>query len=263
MDVTLLGTGTSVGIPIIGCSCEVCTSEDPRDRRMRCACLVVTGGLHIVIDTGPDFRQQMLDAGVRRLDAVLYTHHHFDHVAGIGDLRPYFFGNRNALPCYADADTAQQLTEMFPWAFRHDQRDTLSPNLELRRSDAPFTLHSRYGEQGSVEVTPFRLRHGWGEVTGYRMGRFAYLTDTSHVPEPAYEHLQGLDLLVIDALRPRPHVKHLSIDQAVEVGRRVQAKQTVFIHMTHGVLHAREDALLPEGFMLGYDGRTFHLPENA
>lgn len=253
MKVTLLGTGTSTGIPVIGCTCRVCRSTDPRDQRTRCACLVETGGLHLVIDTGPDFRRQALREGLRQVDAVLLTHHHFDHIVGLDDLRPFFFGNRNPIPCYARANTAAVLRDMFHYIFADGSYPGVS-KLELREVAGPFDVTSRYGTEAPVTVTPIEVFHGALPLFGYRIGRFAYLTDTNCIPEESYAHLQDLDVLVLDALRHEPHATHYTIAEAVAVAQRIGARATYFIHMTHSLLHAEEDARLPEGIHLGYDG---------
>lgn len=263
LRVTLLGTGTSTGIPVIGCRCRVCTSEDPRDTRTRCAVHVeVTtnaGPVHFVIDTGPDFRHQALRHDIPRVDAVLFTHHHFDHVVGLDDLRPYFFENRAPIPCYADAGTADTLGRMFQYIF--DQTYPGASLLHLHEVEGPFTVSGRYDAAATVEVTPLRAFHGALPVLGYRIGGFAYLTDVSRVPDETVALLEGLDVLVLDALRRPPHPTHLSIDEAVALAARVGARQTYFTHMTHSVLHAEEDALLETeagpGIALGYDGLTF------
>ena len=263
MRVTLLGTGTSVGIPIIGCTCRVCTSTDPRDVRSRCSCLVQTQGMNILIDAGPDFRQQALRAGLVALDALLITHHHHDHVAGLDDLRPYFFENRKPIPCFASASTQHALMRMFPWIFDLRTRYATAPRLQLEVCVQPFAVHSRYGGQGSVRVTPIVLRHGSMDVLGFRIGHFAYLTDTNYVPEAAYEDLKNLDVLVIDGLRYAPHRTHLSIDEAIAVAARVGARRTFLIHMTHTVLHAEVDAALPQGVALAYDGLSFDVRKGS
>lgn len=257
--VTLLGTGTSTGVPVIGCDCRVCQSEDARDTRMRCAALLEAGGQTLLIDAGPDFRAQALRFGIERVDAVLFTHHHFDHVVGLDDLRPFFFGNRAPLPCYAPPATAERLRAMFPYIFVHDHYKA-APKLELREIDAaPFTVEGRYDDAPSrpVEVTPVKLFHGEMPIVGYRVGAFAYLTDTSRIPEESFARLGGLDTLVLDALRRDTHATHFSIDEAVAAAQRIGARQTYFVHMTHSVLHAEEDAALPEGIALGYDGLSF------
>ena len=256
LRVTLLGTGTSTGVPVIGCTCRVCRSSDPRDKRTRCACYIEANGLGILIDTGPDFRQQALREGIRRLDAVLYTHHHFDHVAGIDDLRPFFFENDRAIPCYAPPNTARALYRMYAYIFADGTYPGV-PRLRLHAVEGPFEVTSRYGDGGRVRVEPIEVLHGELPMYGYRIGRFAYLTDASRIPETSYERLRDLDVLVLDALRERPHPTHFSIDEAIRVARRIGARQTYFIHMTHDVLHAEVDARLPEGINLAYDGLWF------
>ncbi len=256
LRVTLLGTGTSTGVPVIGCTCRVCRSSDPRDKRTRCACYIEANGLGILIDTGPDFRQQALREGIRRLDAVLYTHHHFDHVAGIDDLRPFFFENKRPIPCYAPPNTARVLYQMYAYIFADGTYPGV-PRLNLHAVEGPFEVTSRYGDSGRVRVEPIEVLHGELPMYGYRIGCFAYLTDASRIPETSYERLRDLDVLVLDALRERPHPTHLSIDEAIQAARRIGARQTYFIHMTHEVLHAEVEARLPEGINLAYDGLQF------
>lgn len=264
LDVTLLGTGTSTGVPVIGCGCRVCQSTDPHDARTRCACYVEAGSgpgepVRLLIDTGPDFRQQALRFHLRRLDAILFTHAHFDHVVGVDDLRPFFFGNDTPMPCFARPNAAAVLRRMFPHIFVHDDY-AAAPNLELHETGAaPFCARSRYDDAAPpVRVEPLALLHGELPVSGYRIGRFAYLTDASRIPEETFDALAGaVDVLVLDALRPRPHPTHLSIDEAVAAARRIGARQTYFIHITHDVLHAEADARLPDGINLGYDGLRF------
>ncbi|HLT46335.1 MAG TPA: MBL fold metallo-hydrolase [Rubricoccaceae bacterium] len=253
---TLLGTGTSTGVPVVGCRCRVCTSADPRDRRLRCAAYVVAetdaGPVHLVIDTGPDFRQQALRYGVAAVDAVLVTHHHFDHVVGLDDLRPFFFGNHRAIPVYASPTTAAVLRRMFGYIFCDGTYPGIS-NLDLEEVAAPFEVASR-AHGGRVTVTPIPALHGGLPVYGYRVGRFAYLTDVNAVPEESLALLEGLDVLVLDALRREPHPTHFTIGEAVEVARRIGARETHLVHMTHSVLHAETEARLPEGVHLAYDG---------
>lgn len=254
MRITLLGTGTSTGIPIIGCLCITCTSKDPRDKRLRCACHVEAGGLSIVIDTGPDFRQQMLQTGIRKVDAVLWTHHHFDHIVGLDDLRPYFFGLGTPMPCFAHPESAREVQRMFQYVFDPDSDYAPAPKLELHAQATPFTVRSRYGAPDALNVIPIEVEHGGMFVNGYRLGGFAYLTDVNRVPKTAFGQLENLDVLVLGALRHEPHPRHFTIRQAIEVSRRIGARKTVFIHLTHSILHARDDAELPEGFFLGFDG---------
>lgn len=262
LTVTLLGTGTSTGIPVIGCTCRVCRSTDPRDERTRCACLVRAGGLHLVIDTGPDFRRQALRESLDRVDAVLFTHHHFDHVAGLDDLRPFLFANRRPIPCYARPNTASALRRMYDYIFADGTYPGV-PALTLHEITGPVDIHGRYEPERSVRVVPIDLRHGDLPLYGYRIGRFAYLTDTSRIPEASFDLLHGLDVLVLDALRHEPHRTHFSIAEAVDVARRIGARETYFIHMTHSVLHAEEEARLPDGIHLGYDGLTVAVRDEA
>lgn len=257
---TLLGTGTSTGIPVVGCRCRVCTSEDPRDTRLRCAAYVVVqtpdGPVRLVIDTGPDFRQQALTHGIDAVDAVLITHHHFDHIVGLDDLRPFFFGNPRPVPVYASAETTTVLGDMFGYIFRDGSYPGIS-KLELQEvGPTPFVVNSRYPDGGSVEITPIPAFHGTLPVLGYRIGRFAYLTDVNAIPDGSLALLEDLDVLVLDALRHEPHPTHFSIEEATAMAWRIGARSTHFIHMTHSVLHAEEDAALPDGVRLGYDGLT-------
>ena len=251
--VTLLGTGTSTGVPVIGCDCRVCRSPDPRDRRTRCAAYVDWNGVRILIDAGPDLRVQALREGIGEVDAVLFTHHHFDHVVGLDDLRPFLFRNRRAIPCYAPDETAGVLRRMFSYIFEDGTYPGVS-NLELRSvGEDPVDVGSRSGS-AQVQVIPLPARHGETPVYGYRFGPFAYLTDTNHIPRETLARLAGVRVLVLDALRREPHRTHFSFSEAVEVARAVGAEQTWFVHMTHSVLHAEEDALLPDGISLAYDG---------
>lgn len=256
LSVRLLGTGTSTGVPVIGCSCRVCTSPDPRDHRMRCSAYVVAntpgGPVHLLIDAGPDFRQQALLHRIAKIDAVLVTHHHFDHVVGLDDLRPYFFTNPAEIPLYTSDSTAEVLDRAFPYLFEEGSYPGVA-RLSLRRVTEPFVVQSRYID-ASVSVEPIEALHGKMPVLGFRVGRFAYLTDVSRIPAGSLEQLQGLEVLILDALRREPHQTHLSLDEAVELARQIGARETYFIHMTHSVLHAEEDGRLPAGINLGYDG---------
>lgn len=254
---TLLGTATSVGVPVVGCRCPVCTSADPRDKRLRCSCLVEVNGLSVLIDTAPDFRAQALRAGIEQVDAVLYTHHHFDHIAGIDDLRPYLFYNRRPIPCYAHPGTADVFRRKYEYIFGNHPHPS-APSLEMHEVSGPFTVTGRYDANAAadVAVVPLPAWHGALEILGFRIGSFAYLTDISYLPEETLARLTGVEELVLNALRFEPHPAHLSVPEAVQVARRVGARQTSLIHMTHDVLHARDDGSLPDGVRLAYDGLT-------
>lgn len=254
MRLTFLGTGTSTGVPVIGCGCDTCTSADPRDRRLRTSALVEAEGLSVVIDTGPDFRAQALRVGLDRLDAVLFTHAHYDHVGGLDDVRPFLFGNARAIPCHAAPDTAAALRRVYPYVWGDDAYPGV-PVLALHeRSDAPFTLAGRYDDNAGarLRVVPIPVQHGPAPIYGYRIGRLAYLTDVSAVPQASRRRLEGLDVLVLDALRPEPHPMHLSLDEAVALAREIGARQTYFVHLAHQVRHA--EVRLPRGIALAHDG---------
>lgn len=279
VHVTLLGTGTSTGVPVLGCDCRVCTSDDPRDQRLRSSCHLEVRppgaargegtAVHLQIDTGPDFRHQALRYGIERVDAVCYTHAHSDHVTGLDDLRPFFFENKTPVPCFARPHTAERLRAMFPHVFVHDDYPTAA-NLTLREltaERAPFFVESRYesrydrpeGENGTppprVRIEPVPMLHGDLPTCGLLVGRFAYLTDASVLPEASRAQLEGrVDTLVIDALHRRNHPTHFSIDQAAQVARRLGARETYFTHLTHSVRHAEEEPRLPNGVHLAYDG---------
>ena len=256
LTVTLLGTGTSTGVPVLGCACAVCTSDDPRDRRLRTSAHVVAhtaaGDVHLQIDTGPDFRQQALRAGTPTVDALLVTHEHFDHVVGLDDLRPFFFRTRAAIPVFAQPSTAASLREMFRYIF--DRTYPGASLLDLRPVDGPFVAASRTEPAARVAVTPVPAVHGRFPVLGFRIGSFAYLTDVNEVPPASVNLLGGVETLVLDGLRHEPHPSHFTFAQAAAFAATLGARETWLTHITHGALHADADAALPPGVRLGYDG---------
>lgn len=256
VQVEILGTGTSTGVPVLNCPCPICTSEDPRDKRLRCAVFVQAGGVNILIDTGPDFRQQAFRAGIDYIDGVLITHHHFDHVVGMDDLRPYLFFNRTPIPMHAEPGSAEVLRSMFSYIFRDGSYPGV-PRLEMHDVRGPFEVESREEDGFSVRVTPIPAVHGSLDILGYRIGGFAYLTDVSEIPNASFDLLEDLDVLVLDALRDRPHPMHMTIEKAIETARRIGAKQTYFTHMSHEILHVDFEDRLEEGMAPAYDGLTF------
>ena len=252
MRLTFLGTGTSKGVPEIGCTCPVCRSTDPHDKRLRVSVLVETDEARILIDCGPDFREQMLRMPFDRLDGVLLTHEHYDHTGGIDDLRPFaIFGD---IDVYADALTHHHLRERLPYFFREVLYPGV-PRLIFHTVEpcTPFTIKG-------VEVVPLQVMHGKLPILGYRIGPLGFVTDMTDAPEETFTQLMGVDTLVIGALRQKPHATHQTIEQAIEVARRVGARETYLIHMNHEAgLHADTDAQLPEHVHLSYDGLTIEI----
>ncbi len=251
--VTLLGTGTSTGIPVPTCSCEICTSSDPRDDRLRCSCLIEVGNLSIIVDTGPDFRTQCLRFGIKRIDAVLLTHEHFDHVAGLDDLRAFLLDEPSPIPVFTNPHTAIVLRRRYDYIFADGSYPGV-PKLQLTDADISFRVSSRYGANDSVDVGCIDILHGTLPVSGFRIGDFAYVTDASQIPESSIERLQGVDTLILSALRHESHPTHFTFGQAIDAARLIGARKTYFVHMTHTILHARDNTSLPEGIELGYDG---------
>lgn len=249
MRVTFLGTGTSSGVPVLGCRCPVCSSEDRRNRRLRVSLLFEWNGANIVVDTGPDFRYQMLRARVHHLDAVLFTHTHADHLLGLDDIRIYCFRAGRRIPVFGERAALDRIFRVFDYAFAEKYEGGGVPHLELHeiRVGEPFVLFGR-------SVLPLRVWHGSTPVVAYRIGKFAYATDCSEIPLATMNQLTGLDVLVLDALRPRPHSTHFSIAEAVAVAEKLQPKRTYFVHMTHDVDHVTVNAQLPPGMELAYDG---------
>ena len=242
-----------MGVPTLGCTCRVCTSTDTRDYRLRPSVAVEWQSddavLHrVVIDTGPDFRQQALRHTIRTIDAVFYTHAHADHILGLDDLRPLSFAHREQkLPLYADDATAVVLERVFSYTLAADATYPTRARVELIRLPGPV-------EVAGVTFTPVPLTHGRLEVTGYRFGNVAYLTDMSHIPDASLPLLDGLDVVVLDALRPQPHPSHASLGDAIEWAGRLGARVAYFTHMSHEILHAETEQALPSSVHLAYDG---------
>ena len=254
IQVICLGTGTSHGIPMIGCHCEACTSDDPLDQRTRPSIAVSWADRTVLIDTTPELRLQCIANDIQRADAVLFTHHHADHIAGLDDLRRFNWTMGSAIDLYGTAATLDHVREMFSYAFQGDP-DYPSHKPELRLvpiDDQPFEL---YG----LTVTPIPLMHGPLPVMGYRFGRFAYCTDCNHIPETSLARLKNLDVLILDAVRLRPHTTHFNLEQAVEMAKRIGAGQTYFTHIAHEIKHAPINATLPDRMELAYDGLVFHV----
>ncbi len=246
--VTFLGSGTSHGVPMIGCRCAVCQSTDPRDNRLRPSIVIEPGdGGVLLVDTAPDLRTQALRAGLVRVDAVLFTHPHADHILGLDETRRFNTLQGRAIPCYGDPDTIAEVRRVFAYAFEPRQPGGGVPRLDLNPVTGPFTV-------GSTVVTPVPVMHGELPIYGYRVGAFAYLTDCSAVPDSSWPLLEGVRTLVVDALRHRPHPTHFTVAQAIEVAARVGVGRTLLTHIAHDLGHAETSAGLPPGIELAYDG---------
>jgi phosphoribosyl 1,2-cyclic phosphate phosphodiesterase len=246
-EITILGSGTSMGVPTLGCACRVCTSPDPRDRRTRPSIAVTWAAHRVLIDTGPDFRQQALREGIDHVDAVLYTHSHADHILGLDDLRPLTFKNKDKVPLYAEDATASVIERIFDYTFDTNAWYPTRARVEMHR----------LGQSVEIEGAVFHrvpLTHGRIEVAGFRFGNAAYLTDMSSIPESSLPLLENLDVVILDALRRKPHPSHATLEQALEVVRQLQPRRAFFTHMSHDLHHADTNNELPAHIRLAYDG---------
>ncbi len=250
LEVTFLGTGTSQGVPMIGCPCDICASTDPHDKRLRSSVLLrwPQDGTTIIIDTGPDFRYQMLREKVDRLDAVLLTHSHKDHIAGLDDVRAFNFLQRKRMPVYCTAETEEALRREFAYAFKKPSYPGV-PQIDLHLiGNAAF-------EAAGKSFIPIRTLHAGMEVFGFRTGNFAYITDANEIPEKELGKLRNLDILVLNALRQESHISHFTLEEAVRIGQQTGAKRVYFTHISHQMgLHAEINAQLPENTALAHDG---------
>ena len=288
LRLTVLGSGTSMGVPTLGCACRVCRSSDPRDNRTRPSVLLTVETpsesvlfaaqdashstqqmtqRHVVIDTSPDFRQQCLRAGVRSLAAAIYTHGHADHILGLDDIRPFNLKQQSNLPVYASRETLVVLMRTFSYIFEDAPSQSTLPGVELHEIDGPFYLFAgpRLGTSGEtigetgVKITPVAAWHGEMPVLGFRFGRAAYLTDFSRIPESSLPLLEDLDDLILDALRDVPHPMHSTVAQSLELVGRLRPKRAWFTHISHDLAHEETNARLPPNVRLAYDGLNFEV----
>lgn len=252
--VLVLGTGTSHGVPMIGCECGTCRSTDPRDKRSRASILVQPqGGPSVLVDTTPDLRMQALAHGITRVDAIVYTHSHADHVMGLDEVRRFNVLQKSAIPCYGDERTLDDLRRIYSYIFSADTpRGGGVPQVVLARIAGEFCI-------GAATLVPVPLLHGSRPILGYRIGSFAYLTDCSEIPAASWPLLSGVHTVVLDALRDRPHPTHMSVEQALAVVARLAPERAFFTHMCHDLPHAATCARLPAGVQLAYDGLTFEI----
>lgn len=248
LAIRILGTGTSSGVPVIGCQCSVCQSTNPHDKRTRSSIHVRQGETNVLIDTTPDLRQQALKYTINNLDAVLYTHHHFDHIGGFDDLRAYNFIQNKLVDIYGKPETLNSIKQTFKYAFETNETQSSRPMVRTHEiTDTAF-------KTAQIEWMPLKLKHGSLEILGYRTGNFAYCTDTSSIPESTMEKLKGLDVLVLSALRHEPHPMHLTIEEAQEVAKVLNPRHVWLTHLAHQVSHKRDGQSLSNGIQLAYDG---------
>ncbi|HKB80290.1 MAG TPA: MBL fold metallo-hydrolase [Thermoanaerobaculia bacterium] len=248
MIVTFLGTGTSTGVPVVGCLCGVCISDDARNKRLRQSVKIEIKGKVFLIDTTPDLRLQLLRDPIPRLDFVLYTHSHSDHLMGLDDIRPFNFRQREPIHAFASPQTAKAVRRAFSYIWADTQIGGGKPQVDLHEVDGAF-------RHEGIDIVPIPVAHGDWTILGYRIGQFAYITDTNGIPESSMRLLEGVDTLALDGLRVAPrHPTHFTIGEAVEAARRIAPRITYLIHLTHDVDHGTVEAALPENVRLAYDG---------
>jgi phosphoribosyl 1,2-cyclic phosphate phosphodiesterase len=248
LSITVLGSGTSVGVPTIGCYCSVCTSADPRDNRLRPSILIAYGGRSVLIDTTPDFRQQALRFQIQRVDAILFTHSHADHIMGLDDVRPFNFKQGGTIPIWGSEQTIEDIQRAFRYIFDPSDTQSSRPRLICNVFNAePIPLFG-------LDFVPLRLDHGRGTVYGFRFGPAAYLTDHSDIPAESKRKLTGLDVLFLDALRHRPHPTHSTVERSLRSVEELKPKDAYFTHICHDLPHAQTETTLPHNVHLAYDG---------
>lgn len=256
--ITVLGSGTSTGVPVINCTCPVCTSDNPRNKRLRTSIKLNINGSTFLVDCGVDFRQQMLKFHTPRIDAVLITHTHADHVHGIDDLRAFCFRQLEHIPIYTTHRFIKDIETRFAYAFDPPQKGGGVPMLDLQEIHA-----GQLFEIQDVPILPLRIMHGKLQILGFRFGKFAYLTDCSGIPEETVAQLEGVETIILSALRDRPHPTHFSFDQAMEAAKSLGVKKAYFIHFTCSVDHEPTEAKLPEWARLAYDGLELVMPASV
>lgn len=255
MQLTILGAGSSAGTPAIGCQCDTCTSDHPRNKRTRCSSIItLDSGENILIDTGPDLRLQALREGITHVDAVLYTHTHADHIHGIDDLRAFCQINRQQIPLYTYKEAVAHIKDKFGYTLREPCDFWDLPVLAINEVNAPFDLFD-------TTVTPIPVMHGRMPILAYRVGNIAYMTDVSAIPASSMPLLEGLDLLLIDCLRVTEHPTHINIEQSLDYIGQIKAKQSVLIHMTHELEYEALTKMLPSNVAVGYDGMSIQINE--
>lgn len=255
MKITFLGTGTSQGVPVIACECPVCLSGDPHDERLRTSLLLETGNLTLLFDAGPDFRQQMLRAKVKKLDAILITHEHKDHIAGMDDVRAFNYKSQDAIDIFAEERVQKAIKREFSYVFSENKYPGIP---KMRLNDIPDYQFRVKG----LNVIPVRVHHMNLEILGFRIGNFAYITDANYIPELSKEKLFGVKYLVINALRKEKHISHFSLREAIDFTREISPRKAFITHISHQMgLHSIVNQELPQGIVLAYDGMSFECDE--
>lgn len=248
MKVTFLGTGTSQGVPVIGCNCSVCKSLDFRDKRLRSSIHIQIDKLSLVIDTGPDFRSQILREGITQLDAVLFTHEHKDHTAGLDDIRPFNFKQQKDMPVFGKLQVLDQIKREFAYIFSGKRYPGVPRVDTIIIDENPFTIEG-------INITPIPVMHYKLPVLGFRIGDFTYITDANYIPEESLKLIEGTEILILNALQKESHISHFNLDEAVKIAQKIGAEKTYFTHISHKLgLHHSVDQELPEGIALAYDG---------
>lgn len=260
--ITFLGTGTSQGVPMIGCNCHVCKSSDSRDNRLRSSVLIESKGFRILIDCGPDFRQQMLREGIADVDALLLTHQHKDHTGGMDDIRAFNYFRKEAFPIYAEARVQESVKREYSYAFGEIKYPGVPDFNLLTIDEDPFTVTKKGadGKRLELEIVPIRIMHYKLPILGFRTGRLAYITDGSYIPENQFSKLENLDVLIINAIRHEPHLSHFSLPQALEMIERIGAKRNYLTNLSHQIgTHVELSRELPENVEAAYDGLKVYL----
>lgn len=247
MKIKILGCGTSTGVPVIGCKCSICQSDNAKNKRTRSSILISSNGKNILIDTSIDLRFQALTHNIEHVDAVLYTHPHADHIYGIDELRTFNMIQKRPIPCYGNEFTISRIRHIFNYIFTTDANNGWKPELETFTVSNPFDLFG-------LHIQPIKIYHGNIEIFGYRINTFAYLTDCSMIPEDSKKTLQNLDVLIIGALRHKPHPTHFSLQEASDIGAELKSKKVILTHLGHNLEYTETNKTLSKGFELGYDG---------
>lgn len=254
MKITFLGTGTSQGVPVIGCDCEVCKSLDFRNKRLRTSIHLEIGDLSVVIDTGPDFRTQMLQNSIKKVDAIVYTHEHKDHTAGLDDIRPFNFMQKRDMPIFGRKQVLEQIKQEFAYIFSSQKYPGVPQIKPVEINEQPFSI------QG-IQFTPLPILHYKLPVFGFRIGDFSYITDANHIPDSTIDLIRGSEIVVLNALQKTAHISHFTLEEAIDMAMTLGAKKTFFTHISHKLgRHQEVEEELPEGIFLAYDGLELTLP---